>query len=123
MAIPLKGWQGVISFEGPERGSVGVSMPAELAVILAGTMAGTDIGTSPGIQADAVGETANILSSSVLALLYGTRNHVQISSPVVSGDPADLASSTSSEVVSLGILVDEEFFVQVWLRVATPPGL
>lgn len=119
MAVPLTGWQGVIDFRGPGVGSVGLLVSRGYAEILAAAMAGEEVRTVPAMQADAVGEAANVLSSSVMALLYGPRRQVQISTPMVrSGDVVDTPPSHGSGLVTLGVLIDHEHLVQVWLREA-----
>jgi CheY-specific phosphatase CheX len=115
----MTGWQGVVDFRGPGIGSVGVRVSTRYAEILATAMAGEDVRAVPAMQADAVGETANILSSSVMALLYGPRRQVTISSPKVTGDIADMPSVAVEGLVQVGLLVDHEHLVQVWLLVDT----
>jgi len=122
MAVPMTGWEGVVDFRGPGIGSIGVRVSTRYAEILATAMAGEDVRAMPAMQADAVGETANILSSSVMALLYGPRRHVTISSPKVTGDIADMPSGPAEGLVRLGLLLDHEHLVQVWLIVATEPA-
>ncbi len=119
MAVPLAGWQGVIDFCGPGVGSVGVCVPTGYAEVLAWVMAGEEARTNPALQADAVGETTNILSSSVMALLYGRRRHARLSSPTVSGNVMELPSGPPEGLTRLGVLVDGEHLVQVWLRVVS----
>ncbi len=118
MALPLTGWQGVCDFRGPGVGSVGLRVSSGYAEILASAMAGDDVAANPEMQADAVGETVNILSSSLMALLYGPRRHVQIASPTVNGSVVTLPPSHVSGLVTLGVLIDSEHLVQVWLLVS-----
>ncbi len=115
-AVPLSGWQGVIEFRGPTCGRVGLRVPRGYARVLAASMAGDEVRDDPGMQADAVGESANILSSSVLAILFGTRRQVRISSPIVSGDSSGFPAEDSDGLVMLGLLVDREHVVQVWVQ-------
>ncbi len=120
-AVALSGWQGVIEFQGPSSGRVGLRVPSAYARMLATSMAGEEVGEDTEMHADAVGETANILSSSVLAILFGTRKRVHIGSPRVTADRSEFPREDSEGLVMLGLLVDKEHVVQVWVQGTAGP--
>ncbi len=120
-AVALSGWQATIDYHGMTAGRVGLRVPSAYARILATSMAGEEVGDDTAMHADAVGETANILSSSVLAILFGTRRSVRISSPRISGDRSEFPKEDAEGLVMLGVLVNKEHVVQVWVQGSASP--